>query len=592
VPPTRQLPRSAGQHAFDDLGEPLREVTFVVVDLETTGGSPHDADGITEIGAVKVRGGELLGEFATLVDPGRPIPAQITILTGITNAMVYAAPRVESVLPSFLEFIRGCVLVAHNAHYDVGFLKAACGRHGMPWPRPVVVDTVQLARRALTREEAPSVRLGVLAPLLHATVQPDHRALTDARATVDVLHALLERLGSLGVHSLPELVDAGRDVSPARRRKRHLADGLPSAPGVYLFRGRRNEVLYVGTASDLRRRVRSYFSGAEKRARIKQMVTLAERVDHVPCAHPLEANVRELRLIAAHRPPYNRRSKQPAKATWITITDEAFPRLSIVNAPRSDRTHLGPFSSRSAAEHAVEALLAAIRIRSCSQRIRRTGASGTPCALYALGRCGAPCAGLESRAEYAVHVTSFQALVAGEPSTVLETLFARLGELAAATRFEDAARHRDRMEALISGLHRRQHLGALAAVPQLVAAAPDGHGGWWVAVVRHGRLAASGHAPCGVAPMPVIDLLVASAETVTPRPGPLPGADAEEVATILRWLEAPGVRLVRLDGEWSTPLGAAARYREPGRWPGQVRNAAGAAATAPGSAPTAVPLSA
>lgn len=556
------------QQAFSDLGEPLHEVTFVVVDLETTGGSAKDADGITEIGAVKVRGGEVLGEFATLVDPGRAIPVQITMLTGITNLMVYDAPKIEAVLPALLEFLRGAVLVAHNAPYDVGFLKHACARHGLRWPAPAVLDTVQLARKVLTREEAPSVRLGALAPLLHARVTPDHRALHDAQATVDVLHALMERVGSLGVHTLPELIDVTRDLTPDRRRKRHLADRLPAAPGVYLFRGRRDEVLYVGTATDLRRRVRSYFSAAETRARIKQMVILAERVDHVRCAHPLEANVREQRLIAAHQPPYNRRSRQPTKACWITLTDEAFPRLSIVTGSgpddggrRPDRVLLGPFRSRPAAEQALEAASSVLRLRRCSPRIRRRDPDGTPCALAELGRCGAPCAGRESVDEYAAHVRGFTDLVAGRPSPVVARLLERLDRLAAAGRFEDAALQRDRTIALVKGLYRRQRLGALAAISQLVAAARDGTGGWWLVVVRYGRLAASGHAPCGVNPMPVIDLLVASAETVIPGAGPLPASGAEEVATLLRWLEEPGVRLVRLDGEWSSPIGGAGRYR-------------------------------
>ncbi len=102
------------QHSFDELGDPLRDVTFVVVDLETTGGSSA-TESITEFGAVKVRGGEVLGEFATLVDPGRSIPPQIVMLTGITDAMVrYNAPTIATVLPSFLEFIRGSVLVART----------------------------------------------------------------------------------------------------------------------------------------------------------------------------------------------------------------------------------------------------------------------------------------------------------------------------------------------------------------------------------------------------------------------------------------------------------------------------------------------
>ena len=115
------------QPGFEDLGTSLAEVTFVVVDLETTGGAPG-AKAITEIGAVKVRGGEVLGEFQTLVNPGTAIPAYITVLTGITTAMTVLAPEIEDVLPSFLSwasFESGSVLVAHNARFDAGFLRAA-----------------------------------------------------------------------------------------------------------------------------------------------------------------------------------------------------------------------------------------------------------------------------------------------------------------------------------------------------------------------------------------------------------------------------------------------------------------------------------
>src|SRR5579875_3877809 len=144
-------------------GVSLRETTFVVVDLETTGGRMTGADGaapdaITEIGAVKVRGGAVLGEFATLVDPQRSIPPQIVRLTGITTAMVSNAPPIDAVLPMFLDFAHGCVLVAHNAGFDIGFLRAAAQRCEIPWPRPQVLCTVRLARRVLSREEAPSVR--------------------------------------------------------------------------------------------------------------------------------------------------------------------------------------------------------------------------------------------------------------------------------------------------------------------------------------------------------------------------------------------------------------------------------------------------
>src|SRR6188768_341228 len=118
-------PRWSAQMSFDELGRPLRDLTFCVVDLETTGGSAEGGSMITEIGAVKVRGGEVLGEFQTLVNPGEPIPAFIAVLTGITDTMVAPAPRIGPVLPAFAEFCRGAVLVAHNAPFDVGFLRAA-----------------------------------------------------------------------------------------------------------------------------------------------------------------------------------------------------------------------------------------------------------------------------------------------------------------------------------------------------------------------------------------------------------------------------------------------------------------------------------
>ena len=246
----------------DPLAVDLSEVTFVVLDLETTGGAP-DGAGITEIGAVKVRGGQVRGEFATLVDPGTDIPPFITVLTGITQAMVAHAPPIQAVLPSLLEFLGHAVLVAHNAPYDVGFLKAACAAHGYAWPRPVVLDTAALARRVLLPEEVRDRRLATLAEHFHTSVRPTHRALDDARATVEVLHGLIARLGGYKVHTLRDTVEFVKAVSPVQRRKRTLADGLPHKPGVYLFRGADDRVLYVGASQDIATRVRSYFTAAE-----------------------------------------------------------------------------------------------------------------------------------------------------------------------------------------------------------------------------------------------------------------------------------------------------------------------------------------
>jgi DNA polymerase III subunit epsilon len=558
VPPSTAVPRYE-QVSIDELGTALAEVTFVVVDLETTGGSPQD-DAITEIGAVKVRGGEVLGEFQTLVDPGRDIPPYISVLTGITTAMVVAAPRIGTVLPSFLEFARGAVLVAHNAPFDIGFLKAACATTGVAWPPAASVDTAVLARRLLTSDEVPNCKLATLAPYFRTTTEPCHRALADARATVDVLHGLFERLGPLGITTLEELTGLTRQVDPERRRKRHLADAVPHGPGVYLFRGPRDEPLYVGTSGDLRSRVRSYFSSSEQRSRITEMVGLAQRVEAIPCAHALEAAVRELRLIAEHKPRYNRRSRFPERALWIRLTEEPFPRLSVVRRVRPGTgVFLGPFPDRRAADAAAAAVHEAIPLRQCTSRLSPRSPTSA-CVLAEMGRCGAPCTGAQSVADYARIAAVFQAAVACDPRGLVGPLLRRVDRLAAEERYEDAAVLRDRVAVLLRDVRRRQRLATLAAVPELVLAHPDGEGGWQLAVVRRGRLVAAGCAPRGTSVRATLAGLMATAETPA-GPADEPAASVDETELVLRWMEKPGTRLVELTGTLACPAPGTGPFR-------------------------------
>jgi len=544
------------QAAFDELDEPLHSVTFVVVDLETTGGSAEDT--ITEIGAVKVRGGEVLGEFSTLVDPGRGIPPLVSVLTGITDLMVAAASTLDGVLPAFLEFVGDAVLVAHNAPFDVGFLKVACARAGREWRSPRVVDTALLARRVLTSDEVPDCKLATLAVHFKTATKPVHRALADARATVEVLHGLIERLGPLGVHSLDELRSFTAQVTEAQRRKRHLAEHLPTAPGVYVFRDATGRPLYVGTSKDIRSRVRHYFVASEQRSRMAEMVALADRVDAIVCAHVLEAEVRELRMIAEHKPPYNRRSRFPEHGAWLKLTAEPFPRLSLVRTVREDGgTYLGPFGSRRSVERAMAAVHDALPLRQCTDRLPATAAGGagkTACALAEMDRCGAPCEGRISPEEYGVHAEIVREAIRGDPRSVTDPLLRKVERLAAAGRFEQAAAVRDRLATFARACARVQRISALTSIDHLVAARPDGSGGWELAVVRRGRLVAAGVAVRGAAVRPYVAALVATAESVLPGVGPLPCATAAETERILRWLEEPGSRLVELEGgTWTCP---------------------------------------
>lgn len=551
----------AQQAAFDDLGVPLSQVEFVVVDLETTGGSPQDCH-ITEIGAVRVRGGEVLGEFQTLVNPGVPLPPFIVALTGISDAALAAAPRIAAVLPSFLEFARGAVLVAHNAGFDIGFLKAACNRLDVPWPGFAVADTARLARVLLHRDEVPNNKLATLARHFRAATEPNHRALSDARATVDVLHGLLERAAAFGATHLEDVLQLSSRVTREQRQKRTLADGLPQTPGVYVFIGPDRQPLYVGKSKSIRNRVRSYFTTAEKRGRILEMVRIAVRVEPIPCASDLEAQVREVRLIAQHRPPYNRRSRNPEKAVWLKLTAEPFPRLAVARAVGKDvrqgAVYCGPFPSSRAADMAREAVLTAFPLRTCTQRVAKSVRSPA-CIAAELGTCSAPCRDTGVHEGYA-DIARGAAAALTDPSPIVEAMQQRMGELAAAQDFETAARERERLRSLLSGAQRMSERVRLGSCPEIVAAAAVGRD-WEVHVIRYGRLAGVTRVAPGDDPREAVAAAVAVAEHVEAPSWGNTAALPEETALVLAWLWQPGVRLVALNGELSSPLSAPQRFR-------------------------------
>ncbi|MDP1720522.1 MAG: DEDD exonuclease domain-containing protein [Candidatus Nanopelagicaceae bacterium] len=510
------------QATFDEIGQPLSQTTFVVVDLETTGASPSMGAGITEIGAVKVRGGEIIGEFQTLVNPGGTIPAFITVLTGITDAMVLDAPSMEEALPTFLEFMGSgneTILVAHNAPFDVGFLKASAAHQNYTWPQYRVVDTARLARQVLLRDEVPNCKLGTLALFFNTQTSPTHRALDDARATVDVLHGLLERLGSFGVTTLDELTGFSTRISKAQREKKHLIASIPAAPGVYIFKGPKDEPLYVGTSRNLRSRLRTYFTANETRKRILEMLAIATQIDTIVCATVLEAQVRELRIIAEKRPPYNSRSKGQEKATWLKVSEHPFPRFAAFRGSTSlndSMKWIGPFSG------AVEAQLA-------SQAVTR--ALSSP-GLYD----------------------------SSDVRPVVDFLNEKMTAHAIEEEFELAVAIRDQLGAFLRGSSRGVRIRTLTRIPELIAAQRIESPTiplWEFVCIRYGRLAGSAVSKPGVEISHTIESLLATSEVVVTNDSILPASTYEEVEKILNHLETDGIRLISLTGEWASPINGA-----------------------------------
>lgn len=548
-----------------DIGQPLSQTTFVVVDLETAGGKPIDA-GITEIGAVKVRGGEVVGEFRTFCTPGVPIPAFISVLTGITDHHVAGAPSVETAVREFLAFANfdsgdQPVLVAHNAPFDVGFLKAACTKFDIEWPKPPILDTVVLARKILRKDEVRNRKLATLAQYFRAPVSPTHRALDDARATVSVLHGLIERVGNLGVNDLEGLQTFNGPATERRRRKRYLADGLPDKPGVYIFYDGNNRPLYVGTSTNIRKRVMSYFTAAETRSRMTSMVELAQRVDAHVCATTLEATIREIRMINELRPSYNFRSRNPEKTTWVTVTNERFPRLSLSRQstlPDSDRIAIGPFTNGAGAELAMHAIHQVTDLRQCKERIT-SKTSIAPCILHEMKRCIAPCMTGGDTVGYEEIVADANSILSGNSREVSSQLMEKIRDLVQREKFEDAAAIRDRMHALEDGIYRSSRLREISSIPLIIAAQQNAIGGWDIHALSHGRFAAGIVAPPGEDPKPYVLKLKASLPADVRLPTLI-----SEIELVLKWLSNGVTRLVEIsEGHtWLHPINAKVRANE------------------------------
>jgi DNA polymerase III subunit epsilon len=400
----------------------LDEAAFVVFDLETTGLSAQ-RDRICEIGAVRVQGLELVDSFQSLVNPGVALPGPVERLTGLRTAELRRAPPVRKVLPRFLAFAGDDLLVAHNAGFDQRFLERELQvREGRRLSQPPLC-TAALARRLL-EGRLRKVGLASLAHFFGVGTTPCHRALPDAEATAEVLLCLIGLAQELGARRLSELRSL---AAPRRRRvygKRALARRAPARPGVYLFRDKHDQVLYVGRARDLRARLRSYFRSERQRPSVEAALLALERIEWRVLGSELEAALEELRLIRELGPPANSRSRRKEHGVYLRPRGDE---LVVTKQP----TELGPLTSRRQASLAARALA----FSTAEERER---------------------------------------LLEGAP---LQRLRERLAYLSESLRYEEAARLRDRLEALERVIDRVRRLAELRQLEACLIA-PAAEPGW------------------------------------------------------------------------------------------------------------------
>jgi DNA polymerase III subunit epsilon len=419
----------------------LGEAPYVIFDVETTGSAAGKGDAITEIGALRLVGGEVVDQFSTLVNPGRPIDPFVVRLTGITDRMVSDAPSISEVMPRFEEFVEGCVLVGHNVHFDCSFVTAARG--GSPLPN-AVLDTLKLARCLVPGLKR--YRLSALVSYFGVRQAPNHRALSDAAATTEVFRRLLKLLGSAGVKSVGEALTIRGGRGRIKPQKQHLASGVPNTPGVYYFVDKHGTTLYVGKAKNLKARVRTYFNGGDGRRKVGRLVEEVAEVRVRETESELHALILEAREIRRLLPRYNSVGRDD-KASWFIRLDlgEPYPvpeRVS-ANSPEGGLIHLGPYRSAGVLDTCIEALGRIFPLKRCS-------GDGEVCFYGQMGRC-APCMGMDEQEYRKRVIDEVVALLRGEGGEEHLTALVRERErLAAGLEYEAAARLRD----LISGIER------------------------------------------------------------------------------------------------------------------------------------------
>ncbi len=466
----------------------LEHAHFVVVDLETTGLSPTSSR-ICEIGAQRVRALELADAFETLVDPGVPLPPAVTSLTGIHPRELSGSPTVGPAVRRLAAFSGDAALVAHNARFDLAFLDRELERLTGRRVAGPVVDTLWLARRLLEGRTR-RVGLAALAHFFGVATAPCHRALPDARATAEILLVLIGLAQERGARTVADLAELGAPRARRLNAKRTLVAGAPARPGVYVFRGAGELVLYVGRARSLRSRLRSYFSGTRQRPAVEAALGTLERVEWRETGSELEAALEELRLLRTLRPPANARSTRPDRHLYLRRRGTSW-------SVTTDPTALGPLPGRSLARRAARAL--------------------------------------DGHAD-------------DDPAAALPALRARLGRLADDRRFEDAARLRDRMLALEEAVAALRELERLRAL-RVGVVAPSHEAGFVRAyAVCGGRVAAERFVPLGPGAGAEAAALVADARVadVSRRP-----EDADELRLVGSFLRRPPpeLRVVALDAE-------------------------------------------
>lgn len=369
-----------------ELGQPI-----VCLDLETTGGRPQQ-DRILEIGMVTLAPGREPREWSQLLDPGCSVSPYITQLTGIHPNMLRDMPRFEDIAASLALHLQGHILVAHNARFDLAFLRQSFQRVEIPF-KAKAVCSVKVSRRLFPQETRHG--LDAIIHRLGVSCRNRHRALDDARVVAEFLRRLADE-------RCPELVQACKlqweqECLPPNLDP-EIIRSIPNRSGVYLFFGSNEILLYIGKSIHLRKRVLEHFRNDFRQDREMQIAQQVEHIEWLETQGELAALLLESRLVKEKNPLYNRQLRRKMELCTIVWAGpgSATPQIHCGEAIRPGVCH-GIFANRRSAKAALKRLAQEWGL--CDIRLGLQKGKGA-CFGFQIKRCRGVCTGQESTAEH------------------------------------------------------------------------------------------------------------------------------------------------------------------------------------------------
>ncbi len=369
---------------------------YAVLDIETTGGK-YNEEGITEIAIYRFDGHKIVDQFASLVNPERPIQPFVVNLTGINNNMLRQAPKFYEVAKRIIEITDGCVMVAHNALFDNRILTTEFDRLGYNFQKETLC-TVELAKKLIP--DMPSYSLGKLVKALGIPLSDRHRAQGDAKATVALFKLLLNKDNSKEIIAETLRKEIKPELNP---KMLGIIESTPSETGVYYMHNSAGEIIFIGRSKNIRKKLIQHFTNDNRKS--KRLQLEVKKVTYEKTGNELISMLKEHLEIRLNKPRYNKIQRRSLYTHQLTsfVDNNGYLNLKIDKSDGRKKA-LITFSNY---QQAKSELLRITQENELCPKLTGLQDSSENCSYYSIEKCAGACINNESPESYNKRVLDF-----------------------------------------------------------------------------------------------------------------------------------------------------------------------------------------